>query len=87
MSVNIGNNEAEQFSNYRKTIDGTDEKGNIEGNSFEIPEDITSDDEEDVEDSDVEDADTEDEIEEEEEFKEQVNHNFPLSGGGTPLDI
>ncbi|PQJ10011.1 hypothetical protein CJD36_015035 [Flavipsychrobacter stenotrophus] len=86
MSVNIGNNEAEQFSNYRKTIDGTDEKGKTEGSSYEVPEDITSDDDDDVVDTDNPDTEAEDEIEEEE-FKEEINHNFPLSGGGTPLDV
>ncbi len=86
MSENIGNNEAEQFSNYRKTIDGTDEKGNTDGSSSDVPEDITSDDDEDIVDTDELDTETEDGIEEEE-FKEEVNHNFPLSGGGTPLDV
>lgn len=85
MSVNIGNNEAEQFSNYRKTIDGIDDKGNSDGSSYEVPEDITSDEDEDI-DTDELDTEAEDEIEEEE-FKEEVNHNFPLSGGGTPLDV
>lgn len=82
MSVNIGNNEAEQFSNYRKTIDGTDEQGKAEGSSYEIPEDITPD--EDV-DEDEEDDQTEAEEEIEVEPTKDINTNFPLSGGGTPM--
>lgn len=74
MSVNIGNNEAEQFSNYRN---------GIEDNSDNLPEDISSDEDED----NTEDADTEDEEQDEEEFKEELNTNFPLSGGGSsPVD-
>ncbi len=81
MSVNIGNSDAEQFSNYRKTIDGTDEKGKTENDLSDEDEKKSS-----------EHSDEEDETEtvgeiEEKEFKEEINHNFPLSGGGTPLDI
>lgn len=70
MSTNIGNNESEKFSDYRKTVEGDGQMGHAN----QTPEDITPD-EDNVEDTEeTPDA----------EFKEEINTNFPLSGGGMP---